>query len=82
MKKILGRYLSAVNVSELSSTALNVLVKFVQSSLKSSLDGRNINAIRSLDVMTTNLEIPSRSGNNVANILNVSYFYLIQTTFY
>ena len=82
-KKILGRQLAAVNISELSFTGgFKVLVDFVQSSLRSSLNGKNINAIKNLDVITTNLVIPSKSGRNIANFLDVSYFYLIQITFY
>ena len=49
--------------------SLEKLVEFSRESLKTHWNGKNLEAIKSLDCMTRNLLIPSRSGINIANNL-------------
>jgi hypothetical protein len=80
-KKVLSRQFAAVNQQILKQTgSLEKLVEFVQESFKVSWQGKDLSAIKSLDYMTKNLTIPSRSGRNFCNKLSVSYllfFHLI-----
>jgi len=76
IKKVLTRQLAAVNQQTLKQTdSLAKLVEFVQESFKVSWQERDLSAIKSLDFMTKNLTIPSRSGRNFCNKLSVSYLF-------
>ena len=76
IKKVLSRQLAAVNQQTLKQIgSLEKLVEFVQESFKVSWRGKDLSAIKSLDYMTKNLTIPSRSGRNFCNKLNVSYLF-------
>ena len=73
-KKVLNRFLEAVIVSELyKNGGLETLQKFVIESFKAHYNSKNIKAIKELDSITKDLLIPSRSGKNIANFLNVSF---------
>lgn len=74
--KVLSRQLSAVNTSKLKESGVETLIEFVRESFKVSWRGKDLTAIKSLDRITKDLEIPSRSGRNIANFLNVSYFHI------
>jgi hypothetical protein len=50
------------------------LAEFVQASFKLHYKKRDVNGIKTLDAMTKDLLIPSRSGKDIANSLKVSYF--------
>lgn len=80
--KVLSRQLSAVNQQTLKQTSsLEKLVEFVQESFKVSWQGKDLSAIKSLDYMTKNLTIPSRSGRNFCNKLSVSYLFFSFNTY-
>jgi hypothetical protein len=73
IKKILNRQLAAVNQNSLAqSGSLGKLVEFVRESFKAFWQGKDLNAIRSLDYITKDINIPSRSGNNICNKVTVS----------
>ena len=73
-KDVLGRYLGAVDTSELESDRVSMekLVNFVLECCNAHYNGRNIDQIKRLDEITKTLKVPSRSGRNVANLINVS----------
>src|SRR5690348_17117622 len=76
-KTILSRQLGAVNITQLKEEGgLEILMKFVRESFKSTWNGKNLSAIKSLDTMTKDLQIPSRSGKDIANLSKVSYYIL------
>lgn len=82
IKKVLSRQLAAVNQQTLKQTgSLEKLVEFVQESFKVSWRGKDLSAIKSLDYMTKNLTIPSRSGRNFCNKLSVSYLFFSFNTY-
>ena len=66
--KVLSRQLAAVNLSLLKdSGVLDKLVEFVRESFKCMWNQKDLKAIKSLDRITKNLKILSRSGKNIAN---------------
>lgn len=66
--KVLSRQLAAVNISQLKDNGgFEPLVEFVRESFKVSWRGKDLQAIKSLDVITRDLKIPSRSGKDIAN---------------
>jgi hypothetical protein len=68
VKKVLSWQLSAVNQFTLKEIgSLKRLVNFIQESFKVSWQGKNLDAIKSLDHMTKDLTIPSRSEKNFCN---------------
>ena len=72
-KKVLSRQLGAVNIYELErSDGMKDLVKFARESFKAHYNGRDNNKVKTLDYITINTRIPSRSGSNLVNELNVS----------
>jgi hypothetical protein len=72
-EKFLGRQLGGANLSELKNIgSFEVLVNFIRESFRVSWNGKNLEAVKLLDDMTKDLIIPSRSGNNIVNLLNVS----------
>jgi hypothetical protein len=71
--KVLNRQLAAVNQQALKQIgSMEKLIEFVQESFKVSWKGKDLNAIKSLDYMTKDLTIPSRSGKNICNKLTIS----------
>jgi len=77
MKKVLSRQLAAVNQQALKqSGSLEKLVEFIRESFRMSWGGKNLNVIKSLDHMTKDITIPSRSGNNICNKIAVSCLYI------
>ena len=72
-EKFLGRQLGGVNISELKNNGgFGVLVNFIRDSFCVSWNGKNLEAVKLLDGLTKDLIIPSRSGSNIVNLLNVS----------
>jgi hypothetical protein len=72
-EKFLGRQLGGANLSELKNIgSFEVLVNFIRESFRVSWNGKNLEAVKSLDGMTNDLTILSRSGSNIVNLLNVS----------
>lgn len=72
-KKVFSRQFLAVNTIELGrSDGMSKLTEFVRESFRAHYDGRNNDKVKQLDHMTKDLSIPSRSGSNIANDLNVS----------
>ena len=53
------------------------LTGFVIVSFKSHYNGKDVSSIKKLDHLTKDILIPSRSGKNIANNLNVRYLYLM-----
>jgi hypothetical protein len=75
MEKLLSHQLSSVNLPVLKrSGGFEVLEEFVKEMFQISWGGRDLEGVKSLDVITRNLIIPSRSGSNIVNSLIVSYF--------
>jgi hypothetical protein len=69
-KKILKRYLEAVDIGKLRrGDTLEKLIELSRESFKVHWRGRNLNEIKSLDHLTRNLTIPSQSGLNISNSL-------------
>jgi hypothetical protein len=74
VKKVLSRQLAAVNQYMLKQNGgLDKLIDFVRESFRISWEGKNLSTIKSLDHMTKDLKIPSRSGRNICDKLTVSY---------
>ena len=70
---MLSRQLGAVNIYELErSDGMRNLIEFVRQSFNAHFDGRDNERIKTFDHITKNLRIPSRSGNNLVNDLNLS----------
>ena len=73
IKKILKRQLAVVEMNELKEkNSLEKLIEFSRESFKIHWNGKNIDAIKSLDCITEDLEIPSQSKINIANSLILS----------
>ena len=69
-EKLLGRHLGAVNLPELKNNGgFEVLVEFARETFRISWNGKNLDGVKSLDTMTKDLVIPSRSGSDVMNML-------------
>jgi hypothetical protein len=72
-KKVLSRQLGAVNMYELErNDGMRNLIEFVRQSFNAHYNGRDNEKIKNLDHITKNLRIPSRSGSNLVNDLNLS----------
>jgi hypothetical protein len=72
-KRILRRQLAVVEMNELKKkNSLEKLIEFSRESFKIHWNGKNIDAIKSLDHITKNLVIPSRSGINIASSLTLN----------
>ena len=73
IKKVLSRQLAAINQQILKQNgSLEKLVDFVRESFKVSWQEKDLDAIKSLDYMTKDLTIPSRSEKNICNeIINL-----------
>ena len=72
-KKVLSRQLGVVNMYKLErNDRMKSLIEFVRQSFNAHFDGRDNEKIKTLDHITKNLRIPSRSGNNLVNDLKLS----------
>jgi len=72
LKKILKRQLAVVNINKIKKNeTIAKLVEFARESFKIHWKGKNLGAIKSLDRITKELLIPSRSKCNIANDLMV-----------
>ncbi|CAB4431169.1 unnamed protein product [Rhizophagus irregularis] len=76
IKRILNRYFSAVDISEISEISMDKLIEFLRECFSIAWEERNetntkafYNQIKRLDKNTENLEILSRSGKNFASSL-------------
>ncbi|CAB5196386.1 unnamed protein product [Rhizophagus irregularis] len=76
IKRILNRYFSAVDISEISEISMDKLIEFSRECFSIAWEEKNetntkafYNQIKRLDKNTENLEIPSRSGKNFASSL-------------
>ena len=75
-KRILNRYFSAVDISELPENSMNKLIEFSRECFRIAWDEKDetdtkifYGRIKELDRDTERLEIPSRSGKNFASLL-------------
>ncbi|PKC57950.1 hypothetical protein RhiirA1_471716 [Rhizophagus irregularis] len=78
LKRILSRQVSAIDFTKLSETSLEKLVEFSRKGFKivwSETDSSIVREkIKELDIITEGLEIPSRSGRNIASSLKLQFF--------
>ncbi|GES72563.1 protein split ends isoform X1 [Rhizophagus clarus] len=78
LKRILSRYVSAIDFTKLSETSLDKLIEFSRKCFKIvwvETESANIKEkVKELDVITKDLEIPSRSGRNIASSLKLHLF--------
>ncbi|GES86732.1 hypothetical protein GLOIN_2v1488591 [Rhizophagus clarus] len=78
LKRILSRYVSAIDFTKLSETSLDKLIEFSRKCFKIvwvETESTNIKEkVKELDVITEDLEIPSRSGRNIASSLKLHLF--------
>ncbi|PKY33174.1 hypothetical protein RhiirB3_451891 [Rhizophagus irregularis] len=78
LKRILSRQVSAIDFTKLSETSLEKLVEFSRKGFKivwSETDSSIVREkIKELDIITEGLEIPSRSGRNIASSLKLRFF--------
>ena len=83
IKKILRRQLAAVDIEELrKSNSLEKLAELSRESFKAHWRGKDLEAIKSLDRITRELQIPSRSGCNNANCLTVYILLFFDNIYY
>ncbi|GES91584.1 protein split ends isoform X4 [Rhizophagus clarus] len=77
-KRILSRYVSAIDFTKLSETSLDKLIEFSRKCFKIvwiETESANIKEkVKELDVITEDLEIPSCSGRNIASSLKLHLF--------
>ncbi|GES92121.1 hypothetical protein GLOIN_2v1488591 [Rhizophagus clarus] len=78
LKRILSRYVSAIDFTKLSETSLDKLIEFSRKCFKIvwvETESANIKEkVKELDVITEDLEIPSRSRRNIASSLKLHLF--------
>ncbi|GES98502.1 protein split ends isoform X4 [Rhizophagus clarus] len=78
LKRILSRYVSAIDFTKLSETSLDKLIEFFKKSFKIvwvETESANIKEkVKELDIITEDLEIPSRSGRNIVSSLKLHLF--------
>ncbi|GES79414.1 protein split ends isoform X6 [Rhizophagus clarus] len=78
LKRILSRYVSAINFTKLSETSLDKLIEFSRKCFKIvwvETESANIKEkVKELDVITEDLEIPSRNRRNIASSLKLHLF--------
>ncbi|CAB4416625.1 unnamed protein product [Rhizophagus irregularis] len=78
LKRILSRHVSAIGFTKLSETSLEKLVEFSRKGFKivwSETDSSIVREkLKKLDIITEGLEIPSRSGRNIASSLKLQFF--------
>jgi hypothetical protein len=69
---LLKHYISATNQEELRKRgSLEKLILLVRETFKIHWRGKNIEQVKTLDSITKNICIPSRSGKNIASTLNI-----------
>jgi hypothetical protein len=69
---LLKRYISATNQEELRKRgSLEKLILLVRETFKIHWRGKNIEQVKTLDNITKNIYISSRSGKNIFNTLNI-----------
>jgi hypothetical protein len=69
---VLKRYISATNEVELRRYgSFEKLVLLVREAFKIHWKGKNIEHVKSLDNITKDMNVPSRSGKNIASTLNI-----------
>ncbi|GET02878.1 hypothetical protein GLOIN_2v1488591 [Rhizophagus clarus] len=78
LKRILSRYVSAIDFTKLSETSLDKLIEFSRKCFKIAwieTESANIKEkVKELDVITEDLEIPSCSRRNIASSLKLHLF--------
>ncbi|GES74169.1 protein split ends isoform X5 [Rhizophagus clarus] len=78
LKRILSRYVSAIDFTKLSETSLDKLIEFSRKCFKIvwvETESANIKEkVKELNVITEDLEIPSHSGRNIASFLKLHLF--------
>lgn len=78
LKRVLSRYVSAIDFTKLPEVSLEKLVEFSRECFKivfSETEGTIIKEkFSELDTITERLEIPSRSGKNIASSLKLHLF--------
>ncbi|GES95221.1 protein split ends isoform X4 [Rhizophagus clarus] len=78
LKRILSRYISAIDFTKLSETSLDKLIEFSRKCFKIvwvETESANIKEkVKELDVITEDLEIPSHSGRNITSSLKLHLF--------
>ncbi|GES84070.1 proline-rich protein 12 isoform X1 [Rhizophagus clarus] len=78
LKRILSRYVSAIDFTKLSEISLDKLIKFSRKCFKIvwvETESANIKEkVKELDVITEDLEIPFHSGRNIASSLKLHLF--------
>ncbi|GET61105.1 hypothetical protein GLOIN_2v1488591 [Rhizophagus irregularis DAOM 181602=DAOM 197198] len=83
LKRILSRYVSAIDFTKLSETSLDKLIEFSRKCFKIvwvETESANIKEkVKELDVITEDLEIPSCSGRNIASSLKLHLFHKYST---
>jgi hypothetical protein len=79
LKRILSRYALAIDFTKLSETSLEKLVEFSRKCFKivwvETESAIIKEKIKELDVITEELEIPSRSERNIASSLKLHFFH-------
>ena len=70
---MLSRQLNAVNIYELEwNDGMRNLIEFVRQSFDAHFNDKDNAKIKTLDHITKNLRITSRSGSNLVNDLNLN----------
>ena len=68
--KLFNWYISATNEVELRKyRSLRKLILLVHETFKIYWRGKNIEQVKTLDSITKNMNVPSRSGKNIASML-------------
>ena len=49
------------------------LTEFVRASFQASFNRRNVEEVKRLNYITKDLQIPSKSKKNIANLINVKF---------
>ena len=76
VKRVLARQLAAVNQPVLKRNGgLEKLVEFVHESFNVSWNKKDLNAIKSLDYITKDIVIPTRSGKDIYVFINIIYLF-------
>lgn len=71
-EKILSRYITATNKKYfMQHRNMEIIVNLVHRSFRTNFNGRDINGIKELDILTKNMKVPSLSGRNIASKLEL-----------
>jgi hypothetical protein len=72
VERILNRYLKGTNKTKLKRCGtMEQLIIFVREAFRIHYEKYNIEAIKGLDIITRDLEIPSRSGKDIASKISL-----------